>query len=80
MASQQAKKLPYTLPYAELSAIAACFLLNQEIILMPKLKQKPEVFFLALASLPNQNQQNHATITHHLPHTSCHNELCPSSI
>jgi hypothetical protein len=49
MASQLAILVAMYFASPKLSATEVCFLLNQDIIAKPELKQHPEVFFLFIA-------------------------------
>jgi hypothetical protein len=55
----QSQIAPQLADDAAMYSIVCCFLLNQEILHVPKLKQWPIVLFLIPTSLPYLSQQNH---------------------
>lgn len=77
MASQLSELATMYSTFAKLSVIGACFLLNQETIHEPKLKQHLEVFLWSLTPPTQSNSINLCSTTLHHQHISNQNKLCP---
>lgn len=65
ISSQLTKEATMYYASIELRAAATCFILNQEIIPISKLKEQVEVFFL-FSTYTQSNQQNHEVNIQHL--------------